>query len=471
VSSLVSRSAFEWGEALLRPHAAAEIAGAVLERTLTEGSALLESVLDLEAEEQPAYAAASDLALRAAGISLLLGNELGQEVLSGLWRENANLAVELGDGVPLPRIELAHGLAERATPRFEQGRQLLAPGSYYLAAFRVSEALEAPHDDRLRALDPWHQTSPAPALAVAYDAISAALSEKPAWTRASQLMIARVRESVGNVLNAEIPHPLELPAQVLEEIEHGVLSFESLERAGRDSDWLEALLALADARGTPRGDVARAIWIAWDEADRPASASYLSPESPEHQWFWSHVPGTLIEHWLADARPRHVPYAAFGEEQWEAFARVLARAPALVAEVEAWRLMPEHLATRLLQWPLEWRRGEASLRVLWQRFANLLKQTLEQQLAIGNFGDPSAIEALLRTAPPDVALGLSIDWDSGSRAFSPSTFQALRALLRRLIAERGPHWRDAYGNLARLEREARRASVSQGEPRRPHSNE
>ncbi len=457
VGSLTARSPFEWGEALLRPHAAAEIAGAVLERTLAEGSGLLEAVLDLEAEEQPAYAAAVDVALRAAGVSLLLGNDLSQEVLSGLFRESANLALELGDGVPLPRIELGDALAERPTTRYERGRALLSAGSYYLAALRVSEALEDPSDSRLRALDPWRQTRPAPALAVAYDAIAASLTQDLPWKRAAQAMIARIRANVGNVLDAELPHPLELPAYTLDEIEHGVLTFETLERAPAGSDWLETLLSLADQRGTPRGDVARAIWVAWDEAQRPTSATYLAPGNTETAWFWSYVPGALVEHWLVDARSRHVPYEAFRDEQWEAFARGLARAPALVADSEAWRAMPAEWAHRLLRWPLEWGRAERSVRVLWQRFPELLKSTVEQQLALGAGADSQALSMLLQTAPRDVALAFSIDWERSS-SFAPTTFHALRALLRRLVAERGPNWRDAYASLSRLERELRRVS-------------
>ena len=51
-------------------------------------------------------AAAADMALRAAGVARLLGVELGPEVLEGLWRENAALALDLGDDLPLPRIAL-----------------------------------------------------------------------------------------------------------------------------------------------------------------------------------------------------------------------------------------------------------------------------------------------------------------------------------------------------------------------------
>ena len=456
VNALVSRSPFEWGEALLRPHAAAEMAGAVLDRALAEGSTLFESVLDLEAEDQPAYAAAVDVAQRAAGISLLLGSELSQEVLLGLWRENARLCVTLGDGVPLPRIELSRELSENTGTRFRRGGALLSSGSYFLAALRVSEELEAHAENALSALDPFRQTKPAPALVVAYDAIAEALRSEPPWKRAAQGLISRVRAAVGNVLDAEVPHPLELPAQILDEVQHGVLSYDSLARAEAEADWLPALLSLADARGVARGDVARAIWVAWEEAQRPSGASYLAPDSVENAWFWSHVPGTLLENWLVDARGRHVPYSVFGDEQWEAFARGLARAPALVGETEAWRVMPSDYVTRLLQWPLEWERAEPAVRVLWQRFPELLHGTLERLLSLGVRAETSALTTLLTTAPREVSTKLELNWDNpATKSFAPPVLAALRGLWRRLVAERAPDWRAAYSNLARLERELR----------------
>jgi hypothetical protein len=454
IEALLTRSPFEWGEALLRPHAAAEIAEGLLERTLREGDAALVPVLDLESEDQPSYAAAADMALRAAGVARLLGAELGPEVLEGLWRENAELALDLGDELPLPRIALE---ADSSRDSHVPGRALLAPGTFYLAALSVAEALEESHAGALAVLDPWHRTEPEPRLAAAYDAISTALEHSHApWKRAALLMVARARAAVGNSLGPDDPHALELPAQILDEVAHGVLTFATLERGGPDAPWLEPALALADERGLARSELAQAVWLAWEQAGRPDGAAFLAPDAREHALFWAHVPGAVLEHLLFDARRHSVPYAVFGDEQWQAFGRALARFPELVRDSAAWAEMPlEHVA-ELLALPLEWSLAQDSVQVLWRRFPNLLENAVRRQLGAGAYADPSVLGALLGGAPSSAAGELLSELGERTAGLSPPALAAMRRLLRRLIAERGPGWREAYRSLSRLEHEIER---------------
>jgi hypothetical protein len=453
IEALLTRSPFDWGEALLRPHAAREMAEALLERTLREGTSALEPVLDLEAEDQPAYAAAVDMALRVAGVARLLGAELGQEVLDGLWSEAALLALELEGALPVPRIALESG-----NPRAPRGRgqALLAGGTFYLAALSVAETLEEKHTGTLAALDPWHRNEPEPRLAAAYDAILDSLQDHPPWQRAAWLMVARARTLVGNALGPDEPHPLELPAQILDEVAHGVLTFATLERGDPSAAWLEPTLWLADERGLSRGELARAAWAAWEQAGRPAEAAFLAPDAREHRLFWAHVPGALLEHLLFDVRRRNVPYDVFGDEQWQAFARALERFPDLVGDEAAWTAMPlEHIG-ELLSLPLEWARAGDSVRVLWRRFPELLVSAVRRQLGAGAYADSDALGALLAAAPSSVASELLGQLGERTAGLSPPALSAMRQLLRRLVNERGPDWREAYRTLARLERELER---------------
>jgi hypothetical protein len=325
-----------------------------------------------------------------------------------------------------------------------------------LALVSASEVLEQSAAPRLEALIPWHRTNPSLELGRAYDAIEASLENKPPWRRATFSMIARVRSVIGNVGGADTPHGLELPAQGVEEIEHGVLAFSTIQRAGSDSTWLEAFLTIAKEREIEAGDVARAIWVAWAREERPEGAGFLAPNAPAHALFWSNVPGELLSALLADARRHHVPYEVFSDEQWLAFLGALARAPDLVTESRAFRLMPAHLVPETLELELEWSRAPESIAALWERFPALLSGAVFRELAKGVHSQPEALNTLLSAAPESVTSELLTELEQRHLGLAPSALVAVRALLRRIIAARGPNWRAAYRRLSELERELRR---------------
>lgn len=452
-TSVLSRSPFEWGEALLRPHAARGLCEALLERTLREGGAALENVLELEAEDQPGYAAAVDLSFRVAGIGRLLGADINHELLEGLWRENAQLTLEDPSGLPVPRLEFA--LQAGGKDRGAVAESLLSHGGYYLAALSITEILDVRVSAPLRVLDPWHETKPQPTLGVAYDRIAESLRARPPWWRAAIQLVSRARAVVGNAIDAEAPHDLELPAQILDEVEHGVLSFSTLEHADAER-WLLPLLDLADEHGTRRIDVARAIWQAWDQAGRPDGASFLAPNAPEHLLFWGTIPAELLAALLVDVRRQNVPYVAFGDEQWQGFAEALRRNPELVSESAAWERMPSEWVSRLLSLPLDWASTPDSVRVLWRRFPDLLSNAVRRQLGPATTEeDPSALAALLQAAPNELAATLLGELLPRVYGIRPRARHAIRSLLRRLVSERDAGWREAYATLSRLEREWR----------------
>jgi hypothetical protein len=459
VASLIERSPFEWGEALLRPHAAPRVAQALLDRTLALGGSALEPVLDLEAEDQPAYAAAVDVAFRAAGVGRLLDADVSVEVLDGLLAEAARLAIELPFGLPAPRIELLVGDAPGAEAASEKaGRALLEPGTFFLAALSITELAASP-TPRLGALDPWHGTRTSPALVAAYDHILLALEANPVWRNAAFALVMRARAVIGNSGDPELPHPLERPAQILDEVEHGVLSWATL---GDDGDaWLEPLFALAAIRHVPIPTLVRAIWSAWDDALRPETARFLAPAAPRHALFWKHIPESLLDRLLVDVRRHHVPYSIFGAEQWRAFARALAKNPELIAEAEAFPHMPEELAFTLLGAELPWRSAKSSLGALWARFPDRLRIAVRDRLRSAQARHAEALTVLLDALPAEQAPALLGELgDAPARTVAPAAVPALRLFLHRVIAERAACWRDAYTLLSNLERELRRVGHS-----------
>lgn len=459
IQGLIGGSPFEWGEALLRRHAAPAVSRAIFERTLAVGGSALEPVLDLDAEDQPAYAAAVDVAFRAAGIGRLLDADIGQEILDGLLSEMDRLVLSRPQGAPVPRIDLDTGTEDEESEASAEGRMLLTRGSFFLAALSVTE-VGSKSVVRLGPLNPWRQTSPSPALASAYDEIFRSLETAPRWEHATCSLVGRIRRAIGNVSDPEVPHPLEQPAQVLDEAELGVLSWSTVRAHGESRPFLPSLLALAAERHVPLATLLPAIWAAWDEAERPENAAFLAPSAPEHRQFWAMIPEGLLAKLLVDDRRTHVPYPVFGAEQWRAFSRALVVYPELVRDSGAWEFIPEELAFTLLGSELPWQTAPAALRMLWKRFPERLLAVVRQKLQSAQVSDREPLGLLLEAIPPDSARVLLESLKSEPvPGIGPYSLDPLRALLHRLVGERAPAWREAYGMLAQLERELRRVTA------------
>lgn len=456
IQALVDRSPFEWGEGLLRRHAAPAIAHALLERTLTVGSSALEPVLDLEAEDQPAYAAAVDLAFRVAGVGRLLGADVSHELLDGLLTEMDRLVLDRPSRAPLPRIDLAQGIEISAFDRNQEGRTLLERGSFCLAALSVTEVAGA-RTPRFDTLNPWRSTAPCSGLATAYDEILESLDAGPRWQGATFSLIGRIRRVVGNARDPETPHPLEQPAQILDEAELAVLSWSTLAAHGDAPGWLASLFVLARERHVPFDTLLPAVWTAWDEAGRPQAADFLAPTAPEHVLFWEHIPEALLDRLLVDDRRHHVPYRVFGPEQWRAFARALSKNPALLSDADAWQLVPEGIALGILASDLPWHTAPGSVRVLWERFPGPLRAAARRQLEAAPANEYEPLDLLLAALPTGEASALLANLQAEPLArVGPGAIAPLRSLLHRQIRERAPGWREAYRMLAELERELRR---------------
>lgn len=449
--SLLDASPFEWGEALLRRRAQAGVFAA-LEAKLAAGSAPAEEVLELEADESPAYVAAAEAVFRAAGLALLGGAELGQEHIEALWEEQMRLAVEIGGALPEPRIPP------------ESDAPALASGCFYLSALALSEQLTPRRPAQGSPLCPWSLAAPPPALRRAFDAIWAAARRAPdaPWSLASFALVDRLRSSLGSVsADGGAVHALELPGIFLDEVVHGVASWETASRLGDAPLLVPALVGLAERRGTAWDAVARGLWSAWDEAGRPSlHGGPLAADGPHAARLWPHAPADLIAA-LAARRDQawRLPYALLTREQWTALLDDWgALAESARGSTALWRAMPSDVAERALE------RGAlpaapAALAELWQAHAARVTAAIEHAVTSRR---PERAIALAAGAPEHATARVVASFGE-ARAWlerPASELDALRSWLCARVRLKSPGWRAAYTLLDAVERElgpARRA--------------
>jgi hypothetical protein len=449
-SALSARSPVEWGEALLRPHAAAPLAEVLLERTVEQGTSVLEPVLDLTPSDEPEYAATIDVALRAAGLARLLDAEVSQETLDALWSEATGLFIELSDGVPRPAIEPRVSAMAPALPQIA-GRRLFARGTLYLAALSVSEAAGARRSRVLGALSPWQATEPPPGLAAVYDEIAASLSDRPPWYASALRLIGRLRSIVGNVHDADHPHELEWPAQVIDEVEHGVLSLASFEH---DEPNLEAVLAVGETRRIGLERLAEAVWGAWDDAGQPERPRLFARDSAWADTLFSFAPDVLLERFLAAHAAEELPFQKLKPGAFHGLAGrsdVLSLRPALEA-------MPLELFELLVRSPQERELLSQNFDVVWRRAPAYAALGIRAELDARRAARAGVLSRLLLCAPDEHVPRALDELSEDGRLFAlePNALSAVLGALSHWASSRASGWRAAYANLRRLERERRR---------------
>lgn len=453
VSALAFASPVEWGTALLEGSARREVEAEVVARTRTSNGANLEPLLESSDPDSSSFVGALELGFVAAGLALLEGAELSRELREGLFEDQLELMLELPGELPLPRI--LRGNADERSERH---------GLWLLAALSLSEDLPS-HARKHALLSPWRSAQLDARLGLLLDRVASALGSA-LLSRASALavfaLIGRLRESVGALVAVDTPHALEQPAVIVEEVLHGVLVWPTLTALGDSQGLLiAATRAAASSLHVPWGDVARAVWLAWDAAERPAAgADFLLPENDPQGLFWAHIPRELLKPLLADTRDKPMPLGQLGQQPWAAIEEAvldgsLPLVPMLI------RYAPENV---LDSWLL--RRGLAgfdgdAIAELFER----LPERLLQVLAL-HFERPSPAEAAqvlaLLAALPSSQLPAAVAAAEGKQLIRlpEATLSATRSLLHRAVSLGGAVARQAYPVLANLERQlsaARRA--------------
>lgn len=445
VDALIQASPIEWGAALLEGSARGDVETRVLEQVRSSAGQSLEPLFEAADPDNLFYVGAFELGFVAAGLALLEGAELPRELRENLFEDQLELMLELPGELPVPRVL-------RGTEREREERH----GTWLLAALSLSEDLPS-QAKRHRLLRPWRGQDIDPRFPELLDRVGAALDS----SRVSQAaalgvfsLIGRLREGVGALVSIETPHALEQPTVIAEEVMHGVLTWPTAAGLGRGRPGLliAATRAAAITLDVPWSDVARAVWLAWDAAERPAEgADFLLPENDVEGLFWAHIPRELLRPMLADARDKPMPYDRLRDEPWAAIegavldgslsptAPIVAHAP--LAVLDSW------LARRGLQ-PFQ---GPA-LRALIERLPERLLRILSLHFERPSPSEAEAVLALLAELPTGL-IGDAIAAASGKQLWRlpETTLSGTRKLLHRAVSEGGALGRSAYPLLAELE--------------------
>ena len=443
--ALVSGSTNDFGEALLRGHAAPSVARELVERLSDRGSSFIDGVLELEGGDSASHVAAVEMTFRAAGIALLAGAELSSDSLEALWDEVLEARLEFPDQLPCPRIEY---------PDPERDA-LLSRGIWYLAALSISAELGQRSGRRHALLRPWKAREPHPQLRALCATIASDLPTNEAdrpWVLRAFSLIARLRSEIGALGAVDSPEILERPSVILDEVMHGVLSWPTVAGIADGVLGLPALSALANERGMPFSAVASAIWEAWDDAQRPAQgAAFLATDSAHASWFWPHIPADLLEALLCDARASHIPYEAFGEPQWRAFIAALDTAPARAEDDRAFALAPDFVLIEALERGIE---SHALFKSLWQRDPERAGTELVAALESEDLDDDHGrLSGLLAAAPAAEFTRLSELFSQPSLAnLDRKKLAAVRRFLHDHVRLRKPGYVEAYARLSSIER-------------------
>lgn len=454
VGALIAGSPIAWGTALLEGSAASEIEQAVLESARATNGRSLEPLLETSEPHSLHYVGALELGFVAAGLSLLEGAELPRELRQGLFEDQLELMLELPDELPMPRV--LHGSAEQRAERH---------ALWLLAALCLSEDLPA-HAHKHPLLRPWRAKELDPRLPRLLDCVAGVL-RSPRLSQAAVLgvfaLIGRLRGSVGALVGVELAHLLEQPTVVVEEVMHGVLTWPSVSELGRDEAGIlvRATRAAAITLDVPWPDVARAVWHAWDAAERPAEgADFLLPERDPEALFWAHIPRELLRPLLIDARDKPMPFDKLREEPWAAIEEAV-----LEGDLPVTAAIVEHAPEAVLD---NWlgRRGlepfeGAALSALFERVPERLLRVLELHFETPQPSESAQVLALLGALPvPRLPNVVAAAAGKNLARLPGPTLQATRKLLHRAVGTGGALAASAYPVLAELEEQlsgARRA--------------
>jgi len=446
VAALAAASPNEWGAALLEGSARREVEDYVVERARATNGASLEPLLETADPDSVSYVGALELGFVAAGLALLEGAELPRDLREGLFEDQLELMLELHGELPLPRV--LRGSEQERTERH---------ALWLLAALSLSEDLPS-HVRRHALLRPWNAADVDERLGQLLDRVALGL-ESPRLSQAAALavfaLIGRLRTSVGALVGVDTPHALEQPSVLVEEVMHGVLTWPTAQGlgAGRPGLLVAATRAAAITLDVPWAEVARAVWLAWDAAERPAEgADFLLPESDPEGLFWAHIPRELLRPLLADAREKPMPFDKLREEPWAAIEEaVLADQLPLTAELV--RHAPEALLDSWLgRRGLEPFHGPA-LSMLFERLPKRLLGVLSLHFEKPSPSDVAQILELLDALPASLledAIGVA-EGKPLVRLPGP-TLDGARKLLHRAVSAGGALGRRAYPLLADLER-------------------
>jgi hypothetical protein len=198
--------------------------------------------------------------------------------------------------------------------------------------------------------------------------------------------------------------------------------------------------------------VARAVWLAWDSAERPAEgADFLLPDNDPEGLFWAHIPRELLRPLLADARDKPMPFERLRDEPWAAIEEAV-----LDGSLTPTRLIVQHAPEAILD---SWlgRRGlepfiGPALGALFERLPERLLRVLSLHFETPDVAEAPQILALLAELPASLLeRAVATAEDKPLLRLPEPTLGGIRKMLHRAVSEGGAVGRRAYPLLAELE--------------------
>ena len=402
----------EWGELLLQPDLAGQIIDLMEVRCGEENYQGIDDALESEADSSPATIAAVEAGVLVIGLRALTG-DVPAELCEDLWEEQMALTLTKND---LPRPLIA--------PPPSSTHATMHLGAWLTACLCLSEQVPTGSGSPHPVLRPWILSAAPPNLALVYDTIAAWLAERGRKYRcATLLLINRIRGTVGPVGRLGELHRLERPGVLLEEVEHGVLEWETVHRAW-SVEQLDELEELAQATKTPWGEIASALWVAWDAAGRPKSGGrFFDPSGEEAPRFWPHIPTGLLESLLDDPRKKTIPFAHLGPPGWNVIVSRALQKPLADWDAELWRRLPPQHLEPVLEAVLRTPDPPSTAQQLWHAYPKVLLALFRAQcIAVTPDQTGDTLRNLLASAP---------------KSFTPE-------LLPLVQQERWREWPDAF---------------------------
>lgn len=437
--SLIRGSSAVWGTALFHARSARAVWPELKHRVEINAEALADSVLDDLDEENAGTVLALEATMIAAGMSLLSGKEIPPTIAEQLIDESCALALEHPEQPHSLRIGLG-------TVDGVDSKTL-----WWLSLIGLAEMPNHARRARPAALDPWSQKSPPAELVTLLDSLVAQLSgsasSRPAWALGAFLMLERLRQTIGAVFAPTgRPHAALAPGIALDEIQHGVLEWESMVPLLENELLFDVFTAMAAQRRVTAAVWAESFWNAFEQSQITTDvhdfvARHTDLLSP-------HVPASLGLAWLDGVRP--VPCEVIlGAIPENIVLTWLDRRDANDAPLPA--VVVQHAREELLERMLADLddRDEALLPLFWDRVPHRVVSRLHRFRVMfpakaGRWIDMAPVsqsKSLFKAASLD-------DWLKASRPL----LLALRRYCLRCIDERSEHWQSAYNWLVRIER-------------------
>jgi hypothetical protein len=437
-NALIQGSSAVWGAALFGEQPRASVWSQLRRQADSNPESLVDSVLEELDEESAGSVLALEAAVIVIGMSILCGREVPSNIRGQLLDESCALSLQ-EESVPSLRIGIG------STDGVDSNTL------WWLSLIALSENTTGSRAGRESCIDPWNQNAPPAALGRLLDKLFEQLQRqplpRPSWVLGAFQTLERLRQAIGVVVGkGGAPHPILAPGIVLDEVQHGVLEWESLCPIVENELLYEVFRAMAERANVAVSLWAGSFWRTFGESRfAPAAMVFVRKHIGQ---LGPHVPESMGVAWLNGTEP--VPcddvlgvLPPSVVSSW-LNKRDIGDVPLPVLVV---RSVPEDLLDEMLA-DLD-ARDESLLPIFWARVPIRVVTRIQRFRVI----EPAKAARWVDGAPvaQSAALFKAAALDDWLKASQPLLL-ALRRFCVRCIKERSDDWQLAYSWLVRIER-------------------